>query len=142
MLEGDRKLSTFIILTTLTVEAYLLYNIFNNSMLIFALLTVQMFFMYLCYINPLCKVRTQVENINIIEVPGRDEDIEVPTRYVQIEDIKFGNEYGECSICLEENDCNLGRLNCGHVFHKDCIKLWTANNDDCPNCRENVAVYV
>jgi hypothetical protein len=36
-----------------------------------------------------------------------------------------------CSICLE--DSNEVQLNCGHVFHKDCITQIIKNS--CPMCR-------
>lgn len=34
-----------------------------------------------------------------------------------------------CAICYEEADY---QLNCGHIFHKRCIKQW---KKDCPLCR-------
>ena len=44
----------------------------------------------------------------------------------------------ECLICIEnfENDSELLKLNCNHVFHKKCIKNWICNeNNKCPICR-------
>lgn len=44
----------------------------------------------------------------------------------------------ECSICLDKyikND-KVSDLNCGHIFHKDCIKIWLSKNNTCPQCRE------
>lgn len=46
-------------------------------------------------------------------------------------------EHEECSICLSET-CSKegGYLECGHVFHNDCIKKWIENNKStCPMCR-------
>jgi len=45
----------------------------------------------------------------------------------------------DCSICLEivNNECT--KLECGHVFHKKCIKKWETNvhnGHKCPNCRK------
>ena len=61
----------------------------------------------------------------------------------------------ECSICLDEiekidNDenshllaetvvkkyKNAKYLNCGHIFHKDCIEEWMKDNPCCPYCRK------
>ena len=40
----------------------------------------------------------------------------------------------ECSICLEGNpDTKL--LNCGHMFHKNCIDTWLKIKPVCPLCR-------
>ena len=43
-----------------------------------------------------------------------------------------------CSICLEEydNDNIISKLNCNHIFHKECIKEWFQKNNNCPNCRK------
>ncbi len=46
-----------------------------------------------------------------------------------------------CSICHENYNSELVRvLDCGHIFHKKCIKKWIKNNPSCPNCREDVLV--
>jgi hypothetical protein len=45
---------------------------------------------------------------------------------------------GECSICLEsvkKND-KIYKLNCGHIFHIDCLNKW--NKNTCPYCRSNI----
>ena len=43
-----------------------------------------------------------------------------------------------CSIChekmLEEEEYN--QLECGHCFHKDCLKKWLRINNTCPICRK------
>ena len=44
-----------------------------------------------------------------------------------------------CSICLENlKDKKCVILNCEHIYHKVCIKMWLKNNDNCPNCRINI----
>ncbi|KZV46132.1 hypothetical protein F511_29094 [Dorcoceras hygrometricum] len=42
-----------------------------------------------------------------------------------------------CSICREEysEGDNLGTLDCGHDFHKDCIKQWLMHKNLCPICK-------
>jgi hypothetical protein len=44
----------------------------------------------------------------------------------------------ECSICLESYIVNdkIIYLNCGHIYHKDCIKSWLKKSNTCPHCRE------
>ena len=46
----------------------------------------------------------------------------------------------ECSICLEKykKKDQIIDLECNHVFHKECIKLWLNKNNSCPQCRENI----
>lgn len=46
--------------------------------------------------------------------------------------------YGQCSICLisVKTKLNAKQLDCGHYFHKKCIKAWEKYNKSCPNCRK------
>jgi hypothetical protein len=46
----------------------------------------------------------------------------------------------ECPICLDNYQINrvVMNLDCNHVFHHDCIKLWLQGNNTCPQCRENI----
>ncbi|KAJ9554280.1 hypothetical protein OSB04_018325 [Centaurea solstitialis] len=43
----------------------------------------------------------------------------------------------KCSICQEEckGDEDLGRLECGHYHHLDCIKQWLLRKNACPICK-------
>jgi hypothetical protein len=46
-------------------------------------------------------------------------------------------EVNSCSICiddLKDNDIII-RLKCFHVFHENCIVLWSEKNNICPECR-------
>ena len=41
---------------------------------------------------------------------------------------------GDC-VCAGESVC---ALDCGHLFHADCVKPWLHDNPCCPNCRGEV----
>ena len=47
-----------------------------------------------------------------------------------------------CSICLSDLLHGEGviKLNCNHIFHKDCIITWFKKDNDngCPLCRNNI----
>lgn len=51
-----------------------------------------------------------------------------------LDKIKYKGE--RCSICLDEIESNqkLGILNCGHFFHKNCIKTSLDYKKQCPLC--------
>jgi len=52
-------------------------------------------------------------------------------------------ELVECSICMEkygESGKPIARTQCGHVFHKACLKNWIESiKGTCPLCREELA---
>lgn len=43
----------------------------------------------------------------------------------------------DCSICIEKININddIRKLNCGHIFHKNCIDQWLVISPICPICR-------
>ena len=47
-----------------------------------------------------------------------------------------------CSICLEDfkSGDNIKKLNCTHIFHKECLQPWfnDNNNRNCPMCRTDI----
>ena len=46
-----------------------------------------------------------------------------------------------CLICQEDiNFCHeeISVLNCGHLFHKKCLKQWLDTNSTCPECKSAV----
>jgi hypothetical protein len=59
---------------------------------------------------------------------------------VLAQDFEDGNT---CSICLQpNNDMSIKSLNCGDIFHENCLKLCMENviqskKLECPNCRQN-----
>jgi hypothetical protein len=49
-------------------------------------------------------------------------------------------EISGCSICLDDfsGDDEISTLECGHIFHKDCVVNWGKYRQDCPMCRAKV----
>ncbi|CAD8132974.1 unnamed protein product [Paramecium pentaurelia] len=44
-----------------------------------------------------------------------------------------------CTICLEESGNPVEiQLECGHVFHKECISEWLSREKHCPVCKRDV----
>ena len=41
-----------------------------------------------------------------------------------------------CSICLENTNTKL--KDCGHYFHKECIKTHNITSNSCPICRRDI----
>jgi len=65
----------------------------------------------------------------------------------QVIDLTYNNISDEekdafdfCSICLEEEKESIVKLNCDHLFHKDCIKDWLKRELSCPVCRSNISL--
>ncbi|PIO28934.1 hypothetical protein AB205_0146830 [Aquarana catesbeiana] len=52
-------------------------------------------------------------------------------------DLESFNE-DPCIICHDELKQNpVHKLDCGHYFHKHCIKTWLNTQSTCPTCREH-----
>lgn len=52
----------------------------------------------------------------------------------------------ECSICLDDinNGESIRKLDCGHVFHTNCVEQWINTYSTCPYCRQcetNIECY-
>ena len=47
------------------------------------------------------------------------------------------NDAEPCCICQEEykDGEDLGKLDCGHDFHADCVKQWLMQKNLCPICK-------
>ncbi|XP_022254307.1 E3 ubiquitin-protein ligase arkadia-B-like [Limulus polyphemus] len=64
-----------------------------------------------------------------------------PYKYKKIQRSSQGNENIEkCTICLceLEDDENVRRLPCMHLFHIDCVDQWLITNKRCPICRVDI----
>ena len=67
-------------------------------------------------------------NINVIET------VHNPFIFIEMADIENNNE---CTICLSnDSDIEWVKLNCNHLFHRECISEWLSINNTCPICRE------
>ena len=55
-------------------------------------------------------------------------------------DNKFHIDY--CVICLEKfkEKENLIKLNCFHIFHKNCLDIWLEKNKKCPICKNEFVI--
>lgn len=61
--------------------------------------------------------------------------------YLNLIPIEKCNKNIQCAICSEEIkiNSNIIKLNCNHIFHEICIKIWLKENYICPICRnENI----
>lgn len=46
---------------------------------------------------------------------------------------------GQCSICLDDMDEHVVRLNCGHTFHRTCVTTWlVTKSQTCPLCKQQL----
>ncbi|KAK0428944.1 hypothetical protein QR680_011098 [Steinernema hermaphroditum] len=50
-------------------------------------------------------------------------------------------KHSECPVCMEElfQEQKMVKLNCVHVFHRDCIVPWLKRGGACPICRSGIS---
>ena len=70
-----------------------------------------------------------------------DETTEINERDIEYSEINY-DEMGKdmCPICFVEykEDESLIKLNCSHMYHKECVFDWFKKNRNCPLCRLSV----
>ncbi|KAK3195814.1 hypothetical protein Dsin_027124 [Dipteronia sinensis] len=47
---------------------------------------------------------------------------------LDVDNMSYEEEYGDGD--------DLGTLDCGHDFHRDCIKQWLMQKNLCPKCKK------
>ena len=59
-----------------------------------------------------------------------------------LDSISYVSIQSECIICMTNDNNYLSQLDCGHVFHKSCIKKWILQKSPptCPVCRRNITI--
>lgn len=87
------------------------------------------------------RINEMIENINnFIHNINNDRSNGVPLEIINSlrEKVCSADTDDSCVICLKnykEKDI-LTILFCNHSFHKECIKTWFENNNNCPICRQ------
>jgi hypothetical protein len=79
-----------------------------------------------------------VDNVdNLVNHPNSKEKEKIQTNN---DDDASKVEFGCCSVCLDEIQCDKGRfvLECGHTFHAKCILTEFQHRNRCPMCRTEV----
>ncbi|XP_055690023.1 cell surface glycoprotein 1 isoform X2 [Lutzomyia longipalpis] len=69
-----------------------------------------------------------------------------PHKYKRVSRSTDGDEDNteKCTICLSqfENDNDVRRLPCMHLFHMDCVDQWLVTNKHCPICRVDIETHL
>ncbi|XP_050206180.1 probable E3 ubiquitin-protein ligase HIP1 [Mercurialis annua] len=71
---------------------------------------------------------------------GLSEDViqlHMKRKKYQVNEVKSPRADEPCSICQEQyvDGQDLGKLDCGHDFHFNCIKQWLIQKNSCPICK-------
>ena len=55
---------------------------------------------------------------------------------------KYKDLDDKCVVCQYEfkNGENITKLNCGHIFHTDCVDTWLSKNKVCPMCHKEIII--
>ena len=61
-------------------------------------------------------------------------------KYIKEVDFTHQMKDLDCPICLNYFDANdkIAKIDCNHLFHKDCLNEWIQFNTVCPMCRKNL----
>ena len=88
---------------------------------------------------------SRIRNIVVTNVEVNNLDEESFSTRITDENLDNNNNISHntcpiCSICLTDLSENVGKLSCGHKFHRICIYEWLIdeNKNTCPICRLDV----
>lgn len=59
-----------------------------------------------------------------------------------VEAVQFVHKPKDCALCLDAFEAGINvclKLNCGHIFHRNCVEDWVRTKQNCPLCR-NISV--
>jgi len=61
-------------------------------------------------------------------------------RDIALKKIRKVHRGDTCAICLGDLEYHslVARIECGHMFHEDCIRQWGLQNPVCPVCRADI----
>eukprot|EP00916_Digyalum_oweni_P017411 GHVL01028493.1.p1 GENE.GHVL01028493.1~~GHVL01028493.1.p1 ORF type:complete len:272 (+),score=22.66 GHVL01028493.1:127-942(+) len=61
----------------------------------------------------------------------------LPSYRITKENLEWANNASPCPICLMDviQDDEVRLLNCGHVYHRECIDVWIFRKASCPTCK-------
>ena len=113
-----------------------IFNFFF-TLAIFTFTSIQLSKCYYKCVNYIRNGRNQHNNIRTPLNRNRNIDINSINTLVICDELPDNI----CSVCLEEfkEDDILKKLNCEHIFHKDCLEPWLNNNNrNCPLCRTDI----
>ena len=115
-------------------EGKYLQNISNNITDITIsgnIMPLEYFILSFCFIYCGCRLYDRYKKIK----NNRSSDINIDSLNTLI----VCNELPDnnCSICLEDfkDEDILKKLNCNHIFHKECLTPWLNDHNNCPLCR-------
>lgn len=97
-------------------------------------------FVLFCFVCIILKKQRVYNRTVIVEHRIRPSTIQETMVDIPGDDISMKDELeGEtCSICIDEFDLRhqIYKLECGHVFHKECILRWMNTETRCPLCNK------
>ncbi|KAL6178185.1 hypothetical protein ACLB2K_049704 [Fragaria x ananassa] len=81
------------------------------------------------------------ERIGYVSTGLTKEEIRRCVQKIKLSMLSDQSQHDKCIICQEEYEADdvadeMGKvLNCGHVFHFECIEQWLAHKNTCPFCK-------
>lgn len=85
------------------------------------------------------RLRRDTDLTNRLLGTSVETSLETPIEYSEIQ-YNDNETIDTCSICLYgyKPDEKLVKLNCSHIYHKECIFDWFKKSRNCPLCRLSV----
>jgi len=102
--------------------------------------------MMLSFITNVNRSHEELELRLAVEESERDLELKRDDNIILEYDwIEYNKEckYSSCTICIEDfkEEYYIVKLECGHLFHEECISEWGLYKQECPVCKKEISHY-
>jgi hypothetical protein len=116
---------------------------YDDNDMVQNLIMANMMFAFLSNVN---RSQEELELRMVIEESERDLELRKNESIVLEYDwIEYNKDckYNSCTICIEDfkEEYYIVKLDCGHLFHEECISEWGLYKQECPVCKKEISHY-
>jgi len=102
--------------------------------------------MMISFLSNVNRSQEELELRMVLEQSERDLELKKNENIViEYDWVEYNKEckYSSCTICIEDfkEKHYIVKLDCGHLFHEECIHEWGLYKQECPICKKEISFY-
>jgi len=102
--------------------------------------------MMIAFLSSVNRAQEELELRLTIEESERDLELKKDENVIiEYDWLEYNKDckYSSCTICIEDfkEEYYIVKLDCGHLFHEECITEWGLYKQECPVCKKEISHY-